>query len=164
MNSILIRPAKTEEAELLSDIAFKAKGHWGYSNHLMELWRCDMLITAEIIEQQTFFVAESAHQQSGFVGIAKLHAGDERNQNAEAELTDLWVLPEQMGNGIGKRLLEKAIEFAHSCEFGSMLIASDPNAVSFYQHFGARQIGWRQSKPAERRLPLLRINLGKLQR
>jgi GNAT superfamily N-acetyltransferase len=72
-------------------------------------------------------------------------------------LQHLWVLPEAMGQGIGRSLFAHALERARGLGFGLLEIESDPNADGFYQRMGARRIGTRvtalMGQPRE--LPIL---------
>ena len=109
MDSILIRPAVTHDASVLSEIALKAKAHWGYARELIELWRKDMQITPEKIVQQTFFVAHTPKCDVGFAGIETRDLHSDSQCKFEVELTDLWILPEHMG----KRDWQKTTSICH---------------------------------------------------
>lgn len=152
LDSILIRPAKESEAAQLSEIAIEAKSHWNYPPELIETWRAGMEITPDTIRDQQILVAESSENITGFAGLSFA-------DGTIAELTDLWVLPKEMGKGIGNLLLRRAIDVARKAGVQTVKIASDPNAQSFYERFGAQQIGWQDSKPTGRQLPVLAITL-----
>ena len=152
LDSILIRPAKEAEAAELSEIAIKAKSHWNYADELIETWRPEMEITAATICNQEILVAESEGKVAGFAGLSF-------EDPLEAELTDLWVLPSRMGKGIGGLLLKNAVDIARKAGAKTVKIASDPHAKSFYEHHGALQVGWQDSIPAGRQLPILKIHL-----
>ena len=127
---ITIQPARPQQAADLSDIAYRAKGYWGYAADQMEQWRVEFLtITPTYIEANAVWVAVvDARQIAGFAAVEQ--HGD------EAILEHLWVLPEYIGQGIGKRLFLRVA--ATTPEF---TFTSDPHAEDFYRKMGAQKIG-----------------------
>lgn len=127
---ITIREALPHQATDLSSIAFKAKGYWGYSSEQLDLWRTEFLtVSPEYIKVNRVWVAAVDKQQ--LVGFAAIEQPSE-----EAILDHLWVLPEYIGRGIGKRL------FLHvAATIPKFVFTSDPHADDFYQKMGAQKIG-----------------------
>jgi GNAT superfamily N-acetyltransferase len=76
-------------------------------------------------------------------------------------LDHLWVQPDSIGLGLGRRLLQHAIGQAKRSGARSIEIESDPNAEGFYRHLGARRVGLNRSEieGQARELPVLRIDL-----
>jgi GNAT superfamily N-acetyltransferase len=74
------------------------------------------------------------------------------------------VLPENLRQGIGRRLFGHAVERARALGFGRLTIESDPNAEGFYQKMGARRVDLRSSQleGEPRKLPLLLYEIGPL--
>jgi GNAT superfamily N-acetyltransferase len=79
--------------------------------------------------------------------------------DAVCEIEHLWVAPEEMGRGIGRRLLEDAVRYAARIGAAELRIVSDPNAVGFYRRAGARLAGAVDSVPPGRRLPVLTLDV-----
>jgi DNA-binding transcriptional LysR family regulator len=77
----------------------------------------------------------------------------------DAELTHLFVEPGDMGTGVGRALLARALDEARAAGLASVLIESDPDAERFYLAAGAERIGERRAGTG-RMLPLLRIVTG----
>lgn len=143
--SITIRTALPEQAAELSEIALRAKGYWGYPADLLELWRTQFLtITPEYIRANRVWVAYTATQQC--VAFAAVTQQDE-----ETLLDDLWVLPEYIGQGIGKRLFRHVAAIVPEFVF-----TSDPHADGFYLKMGAQPIGTEPSVPQGRMLTRFR--------
>lgn len=127
---ITIRDALPHQAPDLSSIALKAKGSWGYSSEQLDLWRTEFLtVSPEYIEVNRVWVAAVDKQQPvGFTAIEQ--------RGEEAILDHLWVLPDYMGRGIGKRL------FLHvAATIPRFVFTSDPHADAFYHKLGAQKIG-----------------------
>lgn len=149
-----IRPARIEEWQLLTDICFRAKAYWGYPSEYMELWRDLMIVTPERINHDHYFVAEEAGLVLGYVALRRI---DEER----VELDDLFIAPEAIGRGIGRKLWAHGLCVAREFGFRLMEWDADPFAEPFYRHMGAEGIGFTQSALlSERILPRMRIELG----
>lgn len=98
------------------------------------------------------YLAEAGGETLGFYGL------DE--EPPQADLRYLFVAPEAIGQGVGRRLWDHAIETARRAGYARMQVESDPNAEPFYLRMGARRIGEVASsvRPG-RMLPLLRFEL-----
>src|SRR2546422_4716336 len=147
-----IRPARPEEAQRLSELAFRSKAHWGYSADFLERCRGQLLVRAEQLVALRTHVLEREGDIAGFFTIS----GDP----PEGELVHLFVEPAAIGSGAGAALLGAARELAEREGFRRLLIHSDPNAEPFYPRQGARRIGEVPSDSfAGRLLPLLALEL-----
>ena len=149
--------AQPSDAPALSAIAWAAKAHGGYPAHWLEEWREQLTITPEFIAAQETFAAEVNNQFVGF------HALVETLDSWRLE--HLWILPEQIGRGIGRSLFHHAAARAAECGAVCLTIEADPHAESFYQRMGAVRIGMVKSEVAgcRRELPLLRFALTRSQ-
>ena len=148
-SGVRIRPVRPGEREALTELVLDAKRHWGYPEDLIELWRDDLAITPEVAARCEILVAE---RDGVPVGVAAVNGAD-------GELEHLWVRPRAMGEGIGRRLFERAVRIARDAGAAALTIVSDPNAAPFYEHLGARRVGLVPSKPAGRELPRLTLDL-----
>ncbi len=148
-----IRPAKLSEADLLTELALRSKGHWGYDSQFIEDCRIDLTITREYVASRPVFVIEEQGRVVGFYSL-------ERQANNDVELMHLFVEPAAIGGGYGKRLWRHAVETARQLGFQEMVIGSDPSAEAFYKAMGARRVGEVASiVRSGRMLPLLRFTL-----
>lgn len=130
---IRIIGAAPHQADELTQVAINAKSHWGYSPEQMALWIPEFLtISPDYIEKHHVWVADVAGQVAGFAAIEGHDDG--------AVLEHLWVLPDYMGQGIGKRLFLQA-----ASRFPEFTLTSDPHADEFYKHMGAVKIGEYES-------------------
>jgi GNAT superfamily N-acetyltransferase len=138
----------------LTEIAFAAKRHWGYPERWIESWRDVLTIDPEFIVGHETHAAVSGGRTVGFYALGR--KGD------RADLLHLWVLPEEMGRGVGRILFAHALERAKALGFSELEIESDPNAEGFYQRMGARRIGSsvRELDQQPRELPILIYELG----
>jgi len=145
--------AQPAAASVLTTIAWAAKASWGYPAHWMDQWRPELTITPEFIAENDIFVGESNGQPIGFHALVE--------ETASWRLEHLWVLPEQMRHGLGRRLFAHAAAYAAERGALSLTIDADPNAEPFYRRMGAIRIGTReiQLDGRERSIPLLRFVL-----
>ncbi len=141
--------AKPGGAAVLTDIAFKAKRHWGYPEKWIENWRDILTIAPEMITAEETYSALVDGRTVGFYIFAP--------RAKPPRLDHLWVLPEMHGRGIGRALFEHAIERAKSLGCALFEIEGDPNAEAFYKRMGALRIGENFSEIEGRRrlLPIL---------
>ena len=94
----MIQKATIKDTDLLTNIALTSKAHWGYSYELIESWRSDLTVTSKMIKDVFVYKFLQNDKTAGFYIL---------NQPIEnkIELEMLFILPEFMGKGIGKKLL-----------------------------------------------------------
>ncbi len=147
-----IRPARADEAELLTDISIRSKAFWGYDASFIARCRAIMLVKAGNVESQPHYVAEIDGRVVGFYGF-----------EPEAEgvgLDYLFIENEFIGRGIGRALWDHAATTARNLGHSALIVVSDPNAEGFYLRMGCRRIGTRPSElEPGRQLPLLLYDL-----
>ena len=147
----MIRPAATNEASALTNMALDAKRYWGYPEHWIKHWESDLTISSDFIHDNHVYVAEENGQIQGFYAL--IVTGD------KAELDHMWVKPTLIGTGIGKELFLDAMERAAALKVSAVEISSDPNAAGFYRRMGATEIGETDASfgGVTRKLPRLKI-------
>jgi len=151
--TIPIRRAVPEDADLLSQIAFAAKAHWGYPEHWMELWTPQLTFTPEYFKENESWVAEASSTPIAFYTL--------QEKDEMAWLENLWVLPAYIGRGVGKELFLYAVDLARQRGYKILQLEADPNAMGFYEKMGMRKIGDRQSEVdgSPRILPIMEMTL-----
>ena len=119
----------------------------------MERWREDLTVTPEYVHQNEVHAAFVEEQPAGFYALV--------GEGRRIELEHLWVLPERMGEGVGRALFEHAVRTAASLGAETMGIEADPNAEGFYRRMGAERVGEivYEIDGRERVLPLLVLDL-----
>jgi len=151
--NIEIRRAKPEEADTLTAIAHAAKRHWGYPDNWIAHWKNDLTITPEFISTNEVFVAV---HDGKIIGCCALVLSE-----SLSELEHMWILPEFIGTGLGRRLFVHARDRASILNLGELELSADPNAEGFYQHMGAVRIGEVRSEidGQPRVLPRMKVAL-----
>lgn len=161
----ILRAAKPEEANLLSQLAMRSKAHWGYSAEFMQACREELSATPEDIRNQgfTYVVAETARAETAgtepvqqIIGFYAL----ERITPSQFELDAMFVDPLYMGQGVGRALIRHAKHQVTAQGGDTLLVQRGPHAKGFYQAVGAEFLEWRESASIPGRfLPVLQINL-----
>ncbi|MCE5201773.1 MAG: GNAT family N-acetyltransferase [Synergistaceae bacterium] len=155
-DDVRIRPVLPEEAEDLSDIAWRSKGYWEYSAEMMSEFRDFLTLSEEFLENNPCYLAENEEtdEKLGFYCL-------EMRDDGRWWLRHLWVVPEYIGTGIGGELFLHACEMAETVGAEELYILSDPNGEEFYHHMGAEKIGMETLDIGQikRTLPVLCIKL-----
>ncbi|MBC7876269.1 MAG: GNAT family N-acetyltransferase [Anaerolineales bacterium] len=142
-----------EHASILTDITIKAKRHWGYPEKWMQQWIPLMTISVEYILENEVWMVVVDNKPIGYYSL--------KQDVNELWLDNLWVLPEYMGQGIGKQLCHHAFERSRMRGMSILKIEADPNAQSFYEKMGAHKVDEHQSEVDGqlRILPVMEIEL-----
>jgi molybdenum cofactor cytidylyltransferase len=128
-----IRAALNHESGLLSDLATRAKAHWGYSEEMLERWKAELTVSASDIAAHLTFVATIEEIVAGFYSLLP-SAGP-------WTLNHFWVSPQYMHRGIGRSLLTHALDTAVGRGASVVKVDADPNAEGFYVQCGALRLG-----------------------
>jgi len=123
----VLRPGRPGDEEILSELALRSKGHWGYSPEFLEACRAELTVRTEQLPDVV--VAEIDGAVAGF----RLLAG--------SELEALFIDPPFIGTGIGGMLLADALATARARGIHAVGLDADPGAEPFYARYGARTIG-----------------------
>ena len=127
--------ATPDQAEALTQLAFAAKRHWGYPERWIQIWSPLLTISPEFIETHDTCVAYVGEEPVGFCSISV--------EGERASVEHLWVLPGNIGMGIGAALFRHMISRCKDLGVGVLEIESDPNAQGFYERMGAKVVGER---------------------
>lgn len=149
---VLLRDARSDELAALSDLCLRSKAVWGYDAAFLEACRRELAIMPDQLARSHFQVAEC---DGAVVGVGEVAIDGET-----AELVRLFIAPEQLGQGFGRRLLDWAVAVARAAGAARMTIDADPGAVPFYTRMGACPVGLVPSGSMPgRMLPRLEIAL-----
>lgn len=151
---LVLRPARPDEAALLSDLALRSKGHWGYDQAFLERCRAELTLRPGDLAPRRAVVAELAGRVIGFVTL--------EGEPPEGEIGALFVEPDAIGSGTGagRALFAHAVSVARAAGFARLRIDADPDAEGFYLRMGARRVGEAPSGSVPGRvLPRLEYDL-----
>ena len=151
---MFVRHARLDECDLLSELALRSKGYWGYDTDFLEACRAELTLVPKDLTRLTVRVAErSDGSVAGFYALGRL---DER----AGEVWFFFVDPAFIGTGVGRRLFEDLFAAARSAGMCSLKIDADPGAAPFYERMGAVRVGQTPSNSIPgRMLPTYEVAL-----
>lgn len=147
---VQILDATAADLPVLNAIAMASKAHWGYPDEWLELWRDDLTLSEKDLAQ--FDVYKLLHKAK-LIGWCAIIDGE------MYEVEHLWLLPVWIGKGLGRVLLEAALQRS-VLENKDIVLVADPNSQAFYEALGFEVIGQVKSQPGDRWLPRMRKAAG----
>jgi GNAT superfamily N-acetyltransferase len=148
-----IRPARPGESGLLTRMAHRSKSYWGYPAEWMAAWKEDLKVREDQIRRKPVRVCTLNGAPAGFYAI---------DGDAEVgEISHFWVIPEAMGRGLGRLMLEDALDLARQRGYRRLIVVSDPNAEGFYRKRGGVRVDTQTTHYAdfERSMPVLSFDV-----
>lgn len=150
--SVVVRPARSDELQSLSELCLRSKAVWGYDQAFLRACRRELTLVPDELRSTLIAVAEEQQDVAGVVQV-KVVAAD-------ADLLKLFVEPSKLRRGIGSLLFSWAIQQATNSEATTLFIEADPDAAAFYRGMGAVDAGFAPSGSISGRLlPKLAFNL-----
>jgi GNAT superfamily N-acetyltransferase len=128
-----VRHAVPDDAPQLSRLARRAKAHWDYPSEWLAAWRPQLTIEPRYLIEHRVLVAESAGRLIGMCAL--------EDRDTCWSLEHVWVDPGSMGQGVGRTLVQQALDLAGSVRPGRVVAEADPHATGFYRRMGASEIG-----------------------
>jgi maltose O-acetyltransferase len=157
LNKIQISKAQNIDAEVLTEISFAAKRHWNYPDSYYDLWRDELTITKEYIQQNIVFEALYLDAVIGFYSITEngkdFYSGDTFVKK-EFCLEHLFIKPQYHKLGIGGLMLNHAKQISRDLSIRDLLIFVDPYAKGFYDKVGATYLYESKSSIPGRMIPV----------
>jgi len=139
MEDIRIRPARSGEGPMLTELAYASKRTWGYPEETLDEWNGPLTVLEVHLREEAYFVAEAEcggrPVPVGFFSLMPVERPD------TLDLDHFWVLPEAQGRGVGRRMFESAVREARLRGASRMTITAEPRAEAFYLKMGAVRIG-----------------------
>ncbi|AYN02442.1 GNAT family N-acetyltransferase [Chryseobacterium sp. 3008163] len=93
-----ILKAETEDSELLTTITKSSKAYWGFSEEILKEWEHLLSISKDYIEKNMVY---KLVENENIIGYYSYFSIDEKT----IKLDNLFILPEFIGKGFGKTLM-----------------------------------------------------------
>ncbi len=150
-----IRPARDDEAIMLTALMRRSKAHWGYDAEFMRQSEASFAIPDDVFARGHVLVVEDdAGAALGTASLAPLP------EDGDFDLLHMFIEPRAIGTGAGRVLFNAIAGKAREAGAHRLVILSDPHAAAFYEKMGAVRIGDAPSDAIPgRRLPLLEYRL-----
>ena len=144
----MIVNAVSSDADTLTKIALESKAIWGYTAAQIESWTEELTVSQKMVEEMIVFKFLQNEMITGFCILNK-------PIEDKVELEFLFVLPEFLGKGIGKKLLHHSFKESKNRNCKEMTLLADPFAEVFYESQGFKTIGQKESNVFNRFLPVM---------
>ena len=144
--------ANPDDDKILTEITKKSKAHWGYSDEQMEKWSQDLMISKDYIKKSEVYKLSLNDKIIAYYSYFNV------NENT-VKLDNLFVVPEEMGKGYGKMLMNDCINKTKKEKTAKIILDADPNAEKFYEGFGFLKISQIETSIKNRFLPVMELKL-----
>jgi GNAT superfamily N-acetyltransferase len=147
-----LRPARPDEAELLTDLCLRSKAVWGYDEAFMRACRAELTLLPADLAATSLQVAVDGNEVAGLVQVVV--------EGEKADLAKLFIAPSTLRSGVGRQLFDWAVNNARERGACWLWIDADPGAAGFYRRMGAIDDGVAPSGSIPGRfLPRLKLQL-----
>jgi len=147
-----IEKANSNDSEALTAITKKSKAYWGYSDARIELWDDLLTITKKYIEAKLVYKIVIDGTAVGYYSFFP-------ENEYTVRLDNLFILPEYIGKGIGKLLMDDFMMRIATTGVKKVILDADPNAELFYTKLGFVKIGELKTSIKDRFLPVMELNV-----
>lgn len=144
--------AQPSDHAALTQLTHQSKALWGYSTEQMHAWREELTITADQIATGNVYQLMRNEQIAGYYSYRAL-------TDETVELSNLFVSPRHIRQGVGQILLRDFLERATNAGFRRVTLNADPNAEGFYVRCGFVVTGQQPSLVPGRFLPVMERSL-----
>ncbi len=129
-----IQQALPEDHLLITQLTKRSKGHWKYGAAQIDLWSDDLTITAQYIADNMVYKLIQNDHIIAYYALLQL-------PESILKIDNLFVDTNAIGKGWGKFLMEDIFAKAKKMTAQKITLDADPNAESFYLHFGFETVG-----------------------
>ncbi|HCX21578.1 MAG: GNAT family N-acetyltransferase [Flammeovirgaceae bacterium] len=151
MNQIIERATFVDSDEL-SELTYRSKAYWGYSEEQMEKWRDDLHITEEYIQNHEVFLLRKNNQIVGYYSFIMISP-------STIKLDNLFIDPKNIGKGLGRTLMNDFLSLVNNSDVSIITLESEPQVEQFYQKFGFKTVSQLKSSILNRFLPIMELKL-----
>ncbi|MFP4518621.1 MAG: GNAT family N-acetyltransferase [Oceanicaulis sp.] len=157
MTDPTLSPARPEHGERLNALILRSKARWGYDAEMMNIMARVLSLDPDAMAAGR---AMAGWRGADPLGVAQISEPFEDAQGRAMSLDLLFIAPEAIGAGLGRRLYGWALDQARAADASRLDILSDPNAEPFYRAMGAVKVADQPSKRILGRvLPVLQHRL-----
>ncbi len=144
--------ATSKDDEVLTDITKKSKAFWGYSDEQILKWNDSLTVSKEYIETYNVFKLITEDTIIGYYSYFNI-------ENDTIKLDNLFILPEYIGKGFGKLLMNDFLNKLEKSETKKVQLHADPNAENFYLKLGFKKVGEFETTIKNRFMPIMELDM-----
>jgi len=159
----VIRRAFHDEAQQLTELSIRSKHYWNYPESYYDIWRSELTITPDYIEENDVFVLLYGTTVCGYYSRILLE-NEIVTDSCHVLTTGFWlehlfVLPDYIGRGFGTRLFRHMCTLCDREQVNIFKILADPHSRGFYEKMGCVYEKEYPSTIEGRTTPLLVMDL-----
>lgn len=139
----IIRPAKPQEADILTVLARKSNRFWDYPEEYHAKWDMELKMLPNHITQNLVYVAEQSDEIIGYFSIVHIRRDCQignRFVNKGHWLENLFVLPKYIRKGFGAALVQHAKILCKEKGVEELYAFVEPCSNGFYDKMGGQLI------------------------
>jgi GNAT superfamily N-acetyltransferase len=136
LTGIRIIHARERSLAEINELIARSKAHWSWPQGYLEMALPLHTITPEYLQSNLSFEVLDTHNK--LIAFVSIVVG-----SARVVLDNLWVTPELIGKGIGRRACEHVFRLARQREWTELWVTPDPPAERFYVKAGFSDTGER---------------------
>lgn len=162
LTQIQICEAVEADSEALTAISFAAKRHWPYPEHYFDIWKSELTITSDYINQNVVFKAQINGLILGFYSMVENETDFYSGETLVRKgfyLEHIFITPAFHHHGIGRLMIDHAKTLSKNRGISNLLIFVDPYAKGFYDKVGAKYLYDSKSSIAGRLIPMYELKV-----
>ena len=144
--------ATSKDDEVLTFITKKSKAFWGYSEEQILKWNDSLTVSKEYIKTNNVFKLITEDTIIGYYSYFNI-------EKDTIKLDNLFILPEFIGKGFGKLLMNDFLNRLDKSKIKKVQIHADPNAENFYLKLGFKKVGAFETSIKNRFMPIMELYL-----
>lgn len=144
--------AEVGDHELLTQLTKKSKAYWGFTKETLLKWDDLLTISKEYIEKNNVVKLLDNGEIIGYYSFFK-------TEENVLKLDNLFILPEYIGTGLGKILMNNFLDHAKNQGVEKISLDAEPKAEEFYAKFGFITVGKLETLIKDRYLPIMELKL-----
>ena len=160
LKKLRINEATESDSKELTSISFEAKRHWNYPEYYYEVWKNELIITPDYINQNIVCKSQINNETIGFYSIienADIFWSGEILIEKGFWMEHLFIRPKYHKLGIGRLMAEHAIRISKQKGINRLLVFADPFASGFYEKIGAHFLYESKSSIPGRFIPVYEL-------
>lgn len=130
----------------------KSKSHWHYDRQQLKIWQNELTISPTFLLNTKVFKLVDNAKIVGFFAFS-FHG-------EAVKLESLFILPEYIGKGVGKLLMNAFLEKVQRLPIQIIFLDADPNSEGFYEKFDFYTVSLKSTSIKNRFMPIMIKRLG----
>lgn len=142
-----IKEALQSDHNELTTLMRRSKSYWQYDQQQLKNWQDELTISSDFLLNNRVFKLVDKIRIIGFFAFSVL--------DKNLKLESLFILPEYIGKGVGKHLMNVFLEKVEGLPIETIFLDADPNTEEFYKRFDFRTVSLKSTSIKNRFMPVM---------